>query len=595
MEALKPPELIPCKGLSFLTETCGSRRFFIPEYFTEEQRAFGDTAETFMLKEVIPSKDDLEDHKEGLQRSLMKKAGELGLLMIDIEEEYGGLGLDKVTSIYIAEKMALNASFAAIFGAHVGIGTLPIVFFGTEEQKKRYLPKLATAEIISAYCLTEADAGSDAMNIKTKAVRDGDYFILDGTKQFITNGGVADLFIVFAKVDGDKFSAFIVERGTEGLSLSPEENKMGIKGSSTCSVILDNARVEKRNLIGEIGKGHKIAFNILNIGRLKLGASVVGGAKDLIKTATKYAIQRRQFGQPIANFGLIREKLARMACLTYATESAAYRTGGAVDLLIKRIKKGVADYNEQVMKAIEEFSIEASICKVFGSEALDQVVDEALQIHGGYGYIKDYGVEGFYRDSRINRIFEGTNEINRLIISGTLFKRVMKKEFPIFSILNDIQSFFDDPDSLKIDDGPLSSEIRDVEVLKRLTIFTANKAMQRYMMFIQKEQETLATISDMLIDVYVADSTIGRTLQILEAVEQEKCRTLVDMTRVIVNRAYLRVIEGAKRLFCSMTSGDELSRNIALIDRVAPYRPVNLIALNRSIAEKVIEREGYPV
>src|SRR4030043_792533 len=432
------------KGGAFLIESISPQEVFTPEEFSEEQRLIGKAAMEFTEGEVQPVLDDIEAQKEGLLPSLLKKAGELGLLSGDIEEEFEGQGLDKVSVLLMMEKLAQGGggSFLWAFAVHTGIGSLPIIFFGNRDQKKRYLPKIATGEWITAYALTEPEAGSDALNAKTTATLSPDkkYYILNGQKQFITNAGIADVFVTYAKVDGDKFTSFIVERKFDGVSVDEEENKMGVKGSSTRSVIFTDAKVPVENVLGEVGRGHVVAFNTLNVGRFKLGAGCLGGAKSALQVAGTYAKQRVQFGKPIAEFGLIKHKIAEMAIRTFAVESMVYRTAALVDRILQRIDHHAEDVGVQMAKGIEEYAIEDSINKGYGSESLVYIVDEGVQIHGGYGYIHDYPIERGYRDSRINRIWEGTNEINRLLIMDMLPQRAMKNRLPVLVALQKVAS-----------------------------------------------------------------------------------------------------------------------------------------------------------
>jgi alkylation response protein AidB-like acyl-CoA dehydrogenase len=430
-------------GGSFLTDSRPAEEIFSPEDFSDQHRLIAQTAEEFARNEIIPNIDKMEQKEWAVSRQLLQKAGELGLSSVEIPEAYGGLEMDKVTAAVIADRLAKYAGFATTWGGHTGIGTLPIVYFGTDEQQKKYLPRLATGEMVGAYALSEASSGSDALNCRARAIlaSDGKHYLLNGEKMWITNAGFADLFTVFAKVDGEKFTAFLVERSFPGFSVGAEEHKMGIRGSSTCPIILNDCRVPRENLLGEIGRGHVIAFNILNIGRFKLGAMCVGGARNSLEQAIAYAKQRKAFGKVIADFGLVREKLANMAVLAYTGESLVYRTVGMMDAALVAIDKTAPNSREKVLKAIEEYAVECSILKVWGSEMLDYVVDETVQIFGGYGFVEEYGAERAYRDARINRIFEGTNEINRLIITGFLLKRAQSGQL---ALLPAIQQLMDE-------------------------------------------------------------------------------------------------------------------------------------------------------
>ena len=471
-------------GGSFLLEERRTADVFTPEDFSEQQRMIGQTTEEFTLNEILPQAEKIEHKDYSISRDLLKKAGDLGLSGVEIPEAYGGLEMDKVTAAIIADHIAKYAGFGTTWGAHSGIGMLPIVYFGTEEQKKKYLPKLATGEFVGAYALSEATSGSDALNCRARAVLspDGKHYILNGEKMWITNAGFADLFTVFAKIDGEKFSAFLVERTFPGFSTGAEEHKMGIRGSSTCPVILNDCKVPVENLLGEVGKGHIIAFNILNIGRFKLGAMCVGGGRVSIESAVAYAKQRKAFGKTIGEFGLVREKIANMATLIYVGESLVYRTVGMMDALLSEIDSASPDAAKEQRKAIEEYAVECSILKVWGSEMIDYVVDETLQIYAGYGFVEEYPAERAYRDARINRIFEGTNEINRLIITGFLLKRAMSGQLPLMPAIKKLMDeVLSGPSVGEEIEGPLAEERKLVAQAKKLGLFVAGSATQKYM------------------------------------------------------------------------------------------------------------------
>src|ERR1700731_4110199 len=479
-------------GGSFLLEDRKPEDVFTPEDFTEQHLLIAQTAEEFAINEIVPNIEKMEHKDFSITRNLLKKAGELGLSSAEIPEAYGGLEMDKVTAAVIADHIAKYAGFATTWGGHTGIGTLPIVYFGTEEQKQKYLPRLAAGEIIGAYALSEASSGSDALNCRTRAElsSDGKHYILNGEKMWITNAGFADLFTVFAKVNGEKFSAFLVERTFPGFSVGAEEHKMGIRGSSTCPIILNDCRVPVENLLGEIGKGHVIAFNILNVGRFKLGAMCVGGARLSLENAITYARQRKAFGKVIADFGLVREKLANMATLIYVGEALVYRTVGMMDVALNEVDKAGADAASETRKAIEEYAVECSILKVWGSEMIDYVVDETVQIYGGYGFVEEYPAERAYRDARINRIFEGTNEINRLMPA---IKKLMDEVLSGPSVSEDLE-------------GSLAEERKLVGQAKKLGLFAAGAATQKYMQAIQDQQEIMGAIADMTIETYAMAS-----------------------------------------------------------------------------------------
>jgi alkylation response protein AidB-like acyl-CoA dehydrogenase len=586
------------KGGAFLIESISPQEIFTPEEFTEEQRLIAKAATEFVVGEVQPQVDDIETQKEGLLPSLIKKAGELGLLSGDIDEEYGGQGLDKVSVLLMMEKMTQGGgSFMAAYGVQTGIGSLPIVFFGNKDQKKRYLPKIATGEMIIAYALTEPEAGSDALNAKTVATLspDGKYYILNGQKQFITNAGFADVFVTYAKVDGNKFTSFIVEKKFEGVSVDEEENKMGMKGSSTRSVIFTDAKVPAENVLGEVGKGHIVAFNTLNIGRFKLGAGGMGATKVALQDAVTYAKQRVQFGKPIAEFGLIKHKIAEMAIRAFALESMVYRTAALVDRILQRIDHHAEDVGIQMAKGIEEYAIEDSINKVYASEMMDYVVDEALQIHGGYGYIHDYAIERGYRDSRINRIWEGTNEINRLLIMDMLTKRAMKNRLPVLvaaqKVANELLTL---RPKVEADDGKLTLQKEMVEMSKKIALLVAGAAVQKYMMKLAEEQEILASISDIVIEVFAMESALLRAMKSMEKFGDEKSEIQKAMVKVYVNDAFNRVEGFGKQAFAAIAEGDTLRTQLSALKKLTRFTPVNTIGLRREIADYVVKIGRYP-
>ena len=586
------------KGGAFLLESISPQEVFTPEDYNEEQQLIAKAATEFVLGEVLPVADDIEEKKEGVLTGLVRKAGELGFLGADIPEEYGGQDLDKVSSLLLWEKMALGGgSFQATVGAHTGIGSLPIVFFGSKDQKKRYLPRMATGEIIGAYALTESEAGSDALNAKTTATLspDGKYYILNGQKQFITNGGFAGTFITYAKVDGEKFTSFIVERNFEGVSVDEEENKMGMKGSSTRAVIFADVKVPVENVLGEIGRGHIVALNVLNIARFSLGAGCVGGVKSALQDAVGYAKKRVQFGRPIAEFGLIKQKIGEMAIRTYIMESMVYRTGGLTDLILRRVDRQAEDVGIQMANGIEEYNIEDSINKIYCSEMLGYVVDEAVQIHGGYGYIHDYPVERGYRDARINRIWEGTNEINRLLIVGMLTKRAMKNRLPVLAaaqkVANELLTL---RPKVEMDDEKLSLQKEMVEMSKKISLLVAGAAVQKYMMKLEDEQELLGLISDIVIEVFAMESGLLRALKSMEKSGDEKFEIQRAMVKVYVNDAFNRVESYAKQAFAAIAEGDTLRTQLSALKKLTRFTPVNTVALRREVADSVIKIGRYP-
>jgi alkylation response protein AidB-like acyl-CoA dehydrogenase len=583
-------------GGSFLLEDRKPDEVFTPEDFTEQHLLIGQTAEEFAVNEIVPNIEKMEHKDFSITRDLLKKAGELGLSSAEIPEAYGGLEMDKVTAAVIADHIAKYAGFATTWGGHTGIGTLPIVYFGTEEQKKKYLPRLAAGEIVGAYALSEASSGSDALNCRARAElsKDGRQYILNGEKMWITNAGFADLFTVFAKVDGEKFTAFLVEKTFPGFSIGAEEHKMGIRGSSTCPIILNDCKVPAENLLGEIGKGHVIAFNILNVGRFKLGAMCVGGARLSLENAIGYAKQRKAFGKVIADFGLVREKIANMAVGVYTGEALVYRTVGMMDVALAEVDKSGVDAAKETRKAIEEYAVECSIIKVWGSEMVDFVVDETVQIYGGYGFVEEYPAERAYRDARINRIFEGTNEINRLIITGFLLKRAMSGQLPLMPAIKKLMDeVLSGPAVGEELEGPLAEERKLVMSAKKLGLFVAGAATQKYMQAIQDQQEVMGAIADMVIETYAMESAVLRAQKIAERNGENAASLPIAMTRVYLSQAMEKIEAAAKKVIAGVADGDMLRTQLAILRRLAKHEPFNTIELRQLIAQKVIERGKY--
>lgn len=585
-------------GGSWLIDPIGTHPQFTGADFSDDDRLYARTAEEFVRNEVLTRLEEIEFKREGVMPALLKRAGELGLLMIDVPEAYGGLGLNKTTSMLVSERGALCASFSVSWGAHTGIGTLPLVYYGSEAQKQRYLPKLATGEWLAGYALTEPGSGSDALGARTRAERDADgSYRLTGTKQFITNAGFADLFTVFAKVDGEKFTAFLVERDTPGLSTGPEEKKLGIRGSSTRQLILEDARVPGENILGQIGQGHKIAFNILNIGRFKLGAGAVGAAKECLQVALDYARERKQFGQPIASFGMIQRKLADMAARIYVADSMSYRTAGLMDAAADAIDPSASDAPQRLVReSVEEYTLEASILKVFGTEALNFVADEALQVLGGYGFTEEYPVERHYRDSRVNRIFEGTNEINRLIIPATLVKRIGTGALPYLELFQQVDRELADAAARpQPTDGPLGRESAATERAKRVVAYTARVMMERDLASLKDKQQHLEILSNMIIDVFAMDSVVNRTRLLLARAPDDASALRIAMTNVYVASANERVAGNARRLLANELEGEELRKRVADIDALALELPIRTIAAKTHVAEALVAAGVGPV
>lgn len=577
------------RGGSWLLDDTPAGGTFTPERMTEEQRLIDQTTREFVMGEVLEQNDQLETKDWELARRLLLRCGELGMLGTDVPEEYGGLPLDTVTTALVAGRLGEAGSFSTTFGAQTGLAVLPILAFGTEAQKQRYLPGLVSGETVGAYCLSEAGSGSDALGAKTRADRQDDgSFVLNGEKMWISNGGFADVYIVFAKVAGEQFSAFIVERAFEGVSSGAEEHKMGLIGSSTTPVIFQDARVPAENLLGEVGKGHKVAFNVLNYGRFKLGASTVGSARGAIGEAARYAAQRRQFGQPIASFGAIKHKLGEMTIRAFAIESMVFRTAGLIDADMEGSASG---HEAALLAALEEHAIESSILKVAGSEILDFVLDENVQIHGGNGYVRDYPAERHYRDARVNRIFEGTNEINRLLIPGMLVRRALKGHLPLIAAARKLQDELLAPaPPAAAGDGILAPQLGALGMFKKVGLAVLGIAMQTYGEKLTDQQEVLSLEADILIDTYAAESVVHRALA---AGDSGAGALQADAARAFVNDAGVRIETAARAAVAAMTEGDTLRTHLAALRRLLKVNPVNTVAIRRRLADEAVARGGY--
>jgi alkylation response protein AidB-like acyl-CoA dehydrogenase len=572
------------KGGSFLIESTSPEQLFSPEDFTEEHRAIARTTEEFWAKEIAPNVDAIQHQEPGVAVSVLRKAGELGLTSVHLPEKYGGMEMDLTSAMLVAEGIAKDGSYAAWHGGQSGIGALPLLFFGTEEQKQRYLPRIANAELVAAYALSEPQAGSDALAARTRAdlSPDGKHYILNGQKMWITNGGAADFYTIFAKVDGEKFTAFLVERKFPGVTPGAEEKKMGIKGSSTTAIYLDNVAVPVENVLGEIGRGHIIAFNILNIGRLKLGAFACGGAKEVLRVSLKYAQERKAFGKSISEFGLIQHKLAEMAIRIFATESATYRVVGLIESQLEV---------QSELKAVEEFAAECSYIKIFASEMLDYVTDEGVQIHGGYGYHQDYIVERAYRDSRINRIFEGTNEINRLLATGMLLKRAQRGQLPLVEAVKKLQAEILAGPSVAPAPGS-NDDARLVENAKKTALFALGVAYQKFAATLEEQQEILASITDIAMNAFAMESVYLRAQKLAKL---HKGEIAADVSAVFL-REGMEIIESAARnVLAGSSEGDALRTNLAVLKRFTKFEPINAIAARRRIAERILSAGRYLV
>ena len=595
MTELKTTDLI--KGGAFLIEDIEAERVFTPEDFTDEQKMIAQTAADYVEKEVTPVVENLENHEFEHSVRLLKKAGDLGLLGADVPEEYGGIGLDKISSALISEKMSVAGGFSITHGAHVGIGTLPIVLFGNEEQKKKYLPNSVTGDKISAYALTEPGSGSDALGASAVAKLNdaGTHYVLNGEKQWITNAGFADVFVVYAKIDGDKFSTFIVEKDFPGVSVGPEEKKMGIKSSSTRTLVLQDAQVPVENLLGEIGRGHVIAFNILNIGRYKLGVGTVGGSKRALQLAIEYANERKQFKTPISSFNLTKEKISTMASKLYASESLIYRTVGYFEERNSAMTSEEQKDGKAVAASIAEYAIECSINKVFGSEVLDYIADEAVQLHGGYGFMAEYEVERIYRDSRINRIFEGTNEINRLLVPGTFMKKALKGELPLLEKAQGLQEELLMLMPEEVGEEALAQEKVLVKNAKKIGILAAGLAAQRFGVKLEEEQEILANIADIANNIFAMESVLLRTEKAVARNGEEKEQQKILYTEIFCQEAFEAIEKDAKETLLAAVDGDNQRMMISALRKLTRSTPYNIIAKKREASVKLIDEAKYIV
>jgi alkylation response protein AidB-like acyl-CoA dehydrogenase len=583
------------KGGAWLIEETDPATVMTPEQLNDEHRLIAQTAAEFIDNEVLPSAERLEQKDWVLARQLVKRCGELGLLGTNVPEMYGGVDLDKIATLIVSEQMARYSSFGGTFGAQANLTVLPIYLFGTEAQKKKYLPGLVSGEMVGAYCLSESGSGSDSLAAKTRAMRQADgSFVLSGEKMWITNGGFADIYVVFAKVDGEQFTAFIIERAWPGVTSGKEEHKMGLFGSSTTPVIFQDVKVPADAVLGEIGKGHKVAFNVLNFGRFKLGAMCSGGARAAIGEATKYAATRKQFGVPIATFGAIKFKLGEMVSRQFALESMMYRTAGLIDTLVSVTSESAPHHGAPMLKAVEEFAVEASIAKVLGSEVIDYILDENVQIHGGNGYVRDYPAEGHYRDARVNRIFEGTNEINRLLIPGMLMKKALKGDLPLIAAAKRLQDEIMSPSMPSLDDdgGILAEEGRAVAAFKKVVLMLAGTAMQRYGDKLQDEQEVLTYLADVLIDTYASESALLRA-QRSSADDAPTAALQVDAARVYIHEAAGRIELAARSCLAAMAEGDVLRTQLAALRRLLKVPPANTVVLRRRLADAAVAKGGY--
>ncbi len=586
------------KGGSFLIETRTPEEIFTPEDLTDQHRLIGQTAEEFVAQEILPRSKEMEEKKPGLLRELLQKAAEIGLCATDVPQQYGGLELDKISSIIVSEKMARNGSWASTVGAQSGIGVLPIALFGTEAQKQKYVPKLSSAEWVGAYALSEATSASDALHCQTRAALSpaGRHYLLNGSKMWITNGGIADVYVVFAKLDGEKFTAFIVERGFPGVSVGAEEHKMGVRGSSTTPLNFENAPVPVENVLGEIGKGHRIAFNILNFGRLKLGAGCVGASKYLIAEAARWANERHAFGRKIADFGLIKEKLGEMVARAYAVEGVSYRTSGTIERALEGVHPAAPTAAQETMAALQEYAVECSILKVMGTETLDFIADETVQIYGGYGFSSDYEIEKAFRDQRVNRIFEGTNEINRLLMTEMLMKRAMKGELALLpaaqKLLDEMLSL---PSPSGVEDGqPLADVAALVEGLKKTVLLVAGAAAQKFMAALPEEQELVGAVSNLVMETYATETALLRARKKIARSSEPAARAEADATSVYAYEAADRAEIEARRALARIAEGDLLRAYLGALRRFLRRPSPDRIGFLRRLADRALELNLYP-
>jgi butyryl-CoA dehydrogenase len=595
--------VVAAAGGSFLIESRTPAEVFTPEDLNEEQRQIAATAAEFARDEILPLAGAIEAKEPGVLKSLLQKAAKLGFTSVDIPDEYGGVGMDKTTSTLIADHLSVLASVSTAFGAHTGIATLPLVWYGTEEQKQRYLPKLATAEWIGSYGLSEASSGSDAMNVRTRATlsADGSHYLLNGEKMWITNCGIASLYTIFAKIDGEKFSAFLIERDTPGLTVGAEEHKLGIRGSSTCPLVLQDCKVPVANLLGEAGKGHHIAFNVLNVGRFKLGVACVGGARHALAHMIRYAKERVAFGKPIAEFGLIQRKISASATRLYAAESMAYRTVGMIDAALAQLTSETAHSPRETQRRIEEYAVECSVLKVYGSEMLSIVADELVATMGGYGYVEEYPAERFYRDARINEIFEGTNEINRLIITGWLMKRALNGQLPLLAAIKKLMDEVTQPPSFESGadtDEPLAHETEVLASVKKIALFAAGVASQRFMATLQDQQEVMADLADIIVQVYALESALLRARKLASnggaSSQADAAKVTAAMVGLLADESMSVAEQAARRVLAACAEGDLLHTQLAILRRLARSTPADAVALSRTVARHCIQLERYP-
>ena len=599
MSTTSASPVVAARGGSFLIESRSAAEVFTPEDMTEEQRQMAATVAQFARDEIVSATEEIEAKKPGVLAGLLRKAAELGFTSVDIPEEYGGLGMDKTTSAIVTDHLSVSASFSTAYGAQTGIGTLPLVWYGTEEQKKRFLPRIASGEFITAYALSEATSGSDAMNIRARATLspDGNTYTLNGEKMWITNCGIANLYTVFAKIDGEKFSAFLIERDRPGLTVGAEEHKLGIRGSSTCPLVLQDCKVPAANLLGEPGKGHHIAFNVLNVGRFKLGVACVGGARHALAHMIRYAKERKAFGKPIAEFGLIRRKISQSATRLYAAESMAYRTVGLIDASLEQLGVEKSHSPREVQRRIEECAVECSILKVYCSEMLTLVADELVSTMGGYGYVEEYPAERFYRDARINRIFEGTNEINRMIITGWLLKRAQAGELPLMGAIKSLMEEVMQPPSFESADDSGDSLAREAEILgaiRKMGLFAAGVASQRFMTALPEQQEIMADLSDIIAQVYALESSLLRTRK-LSGSGKNSAEVAAAMTGLLADESMALAEQAVRRVLAACGEGDMLRTQLAILRRLARYTPVDAVKLSHTIAQQCVQMERYPL